>query len=66
MLKRLLYCSAVLEDVLYAFMGWEGKYIKLAQHTGAVAAPSPGVCFAVEGQLDSSMHELLKRMLPIW
>eukprot|EP00891_Asterochloris_glomerata_P004229 jgi/Astpho2/4229/Aster-05189 len=55
----------VLEDVLYAFMGWEGKYIKLAQHTGAVATPSPGGCFAVEGQLDSSMHELLKRMLPI-
>ncbi len=53
---------AVLEDMLWGFMGFEGKYIKANR-----ARPSKGgVSFVLNGKLDHAVHELVVRMLPIW
>ena len=55
-------CPAVLEDLLWGFMGFEGKYIKANR-----ARSSKGsVSFHLEGKLDHAVHELVDRMLPIW
>ena len=57
-----MFCCAVLEDLLWGFMGYEGKYIRANR-----ARSSRGcVTFQLNGKLDHAVHELVVRMLPIW
>jgi len=56
------YCVAVLEDMLWGFMGFEGKYIKADR----ARSSKGGVSFVLKGKLDAAVHELVARMLPIW
>ncbi|KAL0053447.1 hypothetical protein WJX82_005855 [Trebouxia sp. C0006] len=51
----------VLEDMLWGFMGFEGKYIKADRARSSKA----GVSFVLKGKLDAAVHELVARMLPI-
>ena len=55
-------CVAVLEDMLWGFMGFEGKYIKADR----ARSSKGGVSFVLRGKLDAAVHELVARMLPIW
>ena len=55
-------CVAVLEDMLWGFMGFEGKYIKADR----ARSSKGGVSFVSKGKLDAAVHELVARMLPIW
>lgn len=51
----------VLEDLLWGFMGFEGKYIRANR-----ARSSRGcVTFQLQGKLDQAVQELVVRMLPI-
>ena len=60
---QLVNCyAAVLEDMLWGFMGFEGKYIKADRARSSKA----GVSFVLKGKLDAAVHELVARMLPIW
>lgn len=55
-------CCAVLEDLLWGFMGFEGKYIRANR-----ARSSRGsITFQLNGKLDPAVNELVLRMLPIW
>ena len=55
-------CCAVLEDLLWGFMGFEGKYIRANR-----ARSSRGsITFQLNGKLDSAVNELVLQMLPIW
>ena len=59
----MLVCgSAVLEDLLWGFMGFEGKYIRVNR----ARSSRGGVTFQLKGKLDHAVHELVVRMLPIW
>ncbi|DBA91460.1 hypothetical protein WJX77_003506 [Trebouxia sp. C0004] len=51
----------VLEDMLWGFMGFEGKYIKVNR----ARSSKGGVSFVMTGKLDAAVHELITRMLPI-
>ena len=55
-------CGAVLEDMLWGFMGFEGKYIK----ANRARSSKSGLSFVLHGKLDHAVHELVIRMLPIW
>ena len=55
-------CVVVLEDMLWGFMGFEGKYIKADR----ARSSKGGVSFVLRGKLDAAVHELVARMLPIW
>lgn len=57
-----LWLLAVLEDILWAFMGFEGKYIKIKRGRSL----KQGVSYFLEGRVEHAMHELVNRMLPIW
>ncbi len=60
---QLVKCyDAVLEDMLWGFMGFEGKYIK----ANRARSSKGGVSFVLKGKLDAAVHELVARMLPIW
>jgi len=60
---QLVNCyDAVLEDMLWGFMGFEGKYIK----ANRARSSKGGVSFVLKGKLDAAVHELVARMLPIW
>ena len=51
-----------MEDMLWGFMGFEGKYIKADR----ARSSKGGVSFVLKGKLDAAVHELVARMLPIW
>ena len=53
---------AVLEDMLWGFMGFEGKYIRADR----ARSSKGGISFVLNGKLDHAIHELVMRMLPIW
>ena len=52
---------AVLEDLLWGFMGFEGKNIRLNRSR----PPKTGGSFAINGKLDPSAQDLVMKMLPI-
>lgn len=54
---------AVMDDLLYAFMGLDGKYARARR----VDEPDGAhICFVLEAKADPSLQELATRMLPIW
>ena len=55
----------LVDDLLYAFMGYEGRYIKprLVSNTTSIQGPQLG--FAVAIPLDPCLQEQLERLLPI-
>lgn len=56
-------CAAVMEDLLAAFMGLDGRYAR-ARLAGSM--PHPHLSYCLEGRPDPALHELVTRMLPIW
>jgi hypothetical protein len=55
--------STVLDDLLYAFMGLDGKYVRATR----VDQPDGAhITFNLETRADSCLQELATRMLPIW
>ena len=52
----------MLEDLLWGFMGFEGKYVKAKRGRSSKGA----IAFQLDGKLDHAVHELVVRMLPIW
>lgn len=64
-----------MNDLLYAFMGLDGKYVRAVmvqpQDQAPGAAPDgvragPCVTFVVAPGLDPCLHELVERVLPLW
>lgn len=53
----------VMDDLLYAFMGLDGKYARAKRVDQADGAH---IIFALEARADPSLQELATRMLPIW
>ena len=53
---------AVLEDMLWAFMGFEGKYIKAKRGQSL----KHGISYVLNGRVEHALHELINRLLPIW
>lgn len=59
-------CSArpaVLDDLLHAFSGLDGRYVRAALEEGRGGAR---VAYALHGCPDAALHELTARMLPLW
>lgn len=55
--------SAVLDDLLYAFMGLDGKYVRA---TRVDQQDGVHISFSLETKADPSLQEIATRMLPIW
>ena len=66
--------SHVVNDLLYAFLGLDGRYVRarlVGPSAGALAAGGPGrhggrLAFVLDAQMDAASHELVGRVLPIW
>lgn len=58
----LALADAVLEDMLWAFMGFEGKYIKAKRGQSL----KHGISYVLNGRVEHALHELINRLLPIW
>ena len=66
----------VMNDLLYAFMGQGGTYVRAKMVPSASSPegdgaaeggmPSLALTFVVEGDLDPSLLEMVERLLPIW
>ncbi len=54
---------AVMDDLLNAFMGVDGKYARARRVDQADGAH---ISYALEARADPSLQELATRMLPIW
>ena len=54
--------AAVMEDMLWAFMGFQGKHIRLKPGSQGKQA----ISYALNGTVEPALHELVNRMLPIW
>lgn len=54
--------AVVMEDMLWAFMGFEGKYIRIHRNHSL----KHGLSYFLEGRVEHALHELVTRMLPIW
>ena len=48
--------------MLWAFMGFEGKYIRAKRGRSL----KHGVSYVLNGRVEHALHELVNRMLPIW
>ena len=69
-----------MNDLLYAFMGLDGKYVRAhllppANGGGAAAAAngdpagpanSSSIAFCIEGSLEPCLQEMAEKVLPIW
>ena len=58
-----LLAFAVVDDLLHAFLGLDGKYIRA--HT-VKRAQGEHIVFAVDAPMDPSIREMAARMLPLW
>jgi hypothetical protein len=54
---------AVLDDLLHAFSGLDGRYVRARLEDGPGGAR---VAFALHGRPDAALRELTARMLPLW
>ncbi|KIK68968.1 hypothetical protein GYMLUDRAFT_153001 [Collybiopsis luxurians FD-317 M1] len=58
--------AIILEDLLYVLMGIEGDYIRFhTDYSQEEDDPIQGVRFMVEPSLDSSLRDLVERILPL-
>ena len=72
--------AAVMNDLLYAFMGLDGKYVRarlMPPAPATVAGGSsgnslggggggPSLAFCIEGSLEPCLQEMAEKVLPIW
>lgn len=61
----LLGSAAVVDDLLYAFLGLSGTYVR-ARPVNAPGGARLGYEVAPRGQLEPALQEMATRMLPIW
>lgn len=52
-----------MDDLLHAFLGYDGRHCRATRCEGPSGAR---VCYALEADADPSLAELVRRMLPIW
>lgn len=57
--------AAVVDDLLSAFMGLSGTYIR-AKKTDAVGGMRLTYEIVTKGQLEPALQEMAARMLPLW
>jgi hypothetical protein len=65
---------AVMNDLLYAFMGLDGKYVRAklvdSSRPGGGPPPSSGqsytIAYTIQAALEPCTLELVERVLPIW
>ncbi|KAF9259258.1 hypothetical protein L218DRAFT_933944 [Marasmius fiardii PR-910] len=57
--------AMILEDLLYVLMGIEGNYITFHSNHSSEDDPLRGVRFVVSQHLDSSLCDLVERVLPL-
>jgi hypothetical protein len=53
----------VLDDLLHAFSGLDGRYVRARLEDGPGGAR---VAYALHGRPDAALRELTARMLPLW
>lgn len=60
-----VFTSAVVDDMLSAFMGLSGTYIR-AMKVNAVGGVRLTYEIITKGQLEPALQEMAARMLPLW
>lgn len=55
----------MVNDLLYALMGLDGKYVQARLVPGA-AGGGRALTFVVAGRFDPSLQDLVSRVLPFW
>ena len=65
--RALRYCThrAVVDDLLSAFLGLSGSYIR-AKRVDAVGGTRLSYEIITRGQLEPALQEMAARMLPLW
>ena len=58
-----LHCSAVVDDLLFAFMGLDGKYVRA---TKVVQPDGVHISYRLHTQANPALRELSTRMLALW
>lgn len=57
--------SVIVDDLLFAFMGLDGKYVRV-KHVPATGRTTPQITFMLDASLAKATAELVERVLPIW
>ncbi len=62
--------GAVVDDILYALMGLDGKHARARlvdrDSCGGGGGSNRRLTYVLEGHIDPSLHDLASRILPMW